>query len=99
VDTYTVVLSKEPSGWYSVVCPAMPGAISQGESRDEALTNIAEAMGLWIGVASERGGTPLSETAELIGAQMNDTLEFLASEGWPLLVETAVVQLPAAVAA
>lgn len=94
-----MVLSKEPSGWYSVVCPAMPGAISQGESRDEALTDVAEAMGLWLEVASERGGMPLPESAELIGGQMSDALEFLASEGWPLLVETAVIQLPAAVAA
>ena len=42
VKTYTVVLSPELEGGFSVSCPAMPGALSQGATRDEALANIAE---------------------------------------------------------
>lgn len=45
---YTVVLSPEPEGaWYSVTCPAMPGAVSQGRTREEALENIVESMMAW----------------------------------------------------
>ena len=98
MQTYTVVLSKEPK-WYSVVCPAMPGAVSQGESRETALANIVEAMAGWSEVAAEQGLEPLLETAELVGAKTAEVLEFLAAEGWPLLVETAVVRLPVVVAA
>src|SRR5438552_1261567 len=44
---YTVVLTPEPAaGGYSVSVPALPGCFSQGETLDEALTNIREAIGL-----------------------------------------------------
>jgi len=40
----TVVLRKEKEGGYSAQCLELPGAISQGETRKEALTNIREAI-------------------------------------------------------
>jgi len=40
----TVVLREEPEGGYSAQCVELPGAISQGESRKEALANIKEAI-------------------------------------------------------
>ena len=44
---YTVVLTPEPeAGGYSVSVPALPGCFSQGETVDEALANIREAIGL-----------------------------------------------------
>jgi len=45
---YTVVLEKEPDGGYVVIVPALPGCVSQGDSRAEALANIREAIGLYI---------------------------------------------------
>jgi predicted RNase H-like HicB family nuclease len=41
---YTVILEKEEEGGYSAQCLELPGAISQGETRDEALRNIKEAI-------------------------------------------------------
>ena len=41
---YTVVLEAPEDGWITVECPALPGCVSQGRSRDEALANIREAM-------------------------------------------------------
>lgn len=41
---FTVVLRKEENGGYSVQCVELPGAISEGETRKEALTNIREAI-------------------------------------------------------
>jgi predicted RNase H-like HicB family nuclease len=41
---FTVVLEPEEDGGYSVVCPAVQGAISQGDSLKEALANIREAI-------------------------------------------------------
>jgi predicted RNase H-like HicB family nuclease len=41
---FMVILREEPSGGYSAQCIELPGAISQGENRDEALRNIQEAI-------------------------------------------------------
>lgn len=45
---FTVVLRKEDFGGYSVRCVDVPAAISQGETRTEALTNIKEAIALYL---------------------------------------------------
>ncbi len=41
---FTVILREEPEGGYSVQCVELPGAISQGDNRKEALANIREAI-------------------------------------------------------
>lgn len=99
MKTYTVVLSPELEGGFSVSCPAMPGAVSQGSTRDETLANITEAMAAWCEVAAEHGDGPLEETPQLVAEQVAFVLGWKAGEGWPLLVETAAVQLPIAAAA
>jgi len=96
---YTVVLSPDPKGGYSASCPAMPGAISQGDSRDEVLANISEAMSLWVEVTLEQGSAPLVETPELVAEEIGAVLAGRAEEGWDLTVETAIVDLAVAAAA
>lgn len=49
-----VLMTPEDVGGYSVSIPALPGCYSQGESREEAMTNIREAAELWLEVASEK---------------------------------------------
>jgi predicted RNase H-like HicB family nuclease len=41
---YTIILEKEEEGGYSAQCLELPGAISQGETKEEALNNIREAI-------------------------------------------------------
>lgn len=41
---FTVILREEPEGGYSAQCIELPGAISEGETRREALVNIKEAI-------------------------------------------------------
>lgn len=41
---YEVVLTREEGGSYSVTVPALPGCVSQGETREEALAMIREAI-------------------------------------------------------
>ncbi len=100
MDTYTVVLAWDPE-WagYVVTCPAMPGAVSQGQSRDEALANICEAMEGWFEVAVERGFGPRTETPQLVADDVAFAFSWQAEEGWPLKVETAAVTIATAVAA
>jgi predicted RNase H-like HicB family nuclease len=45
---YTVVLQRENDGGYVVTVPALPGCVSQGDTREEALGNIEEAIDLYL---------------------------------------------------
>jgi len=45
---YTVVLEREEDGGYVATVPALPGCVSQGDSRAGALSNIREAITLYI---------------------------------------------------
>lgn len=44
----TVVLEPSDEGGFTVYVPGLPGCISEGESRDEALSNIKEAILLYV---------------------------------------------------
>lgn len=52
---YTVFLEKEPDGGFVVSVPALPGCVSQGDSREEALLNIREAIALYLEDCREAG--------------------------------------------
>jgi len=43
-----VVLEPSEEGGYTVLVPALPGCISEGDSREEALLNIEEAIRLYL---------------------------------------------------
>ncbi|HIJ06165.1 MAG: Uncharacterized protein XD87_0354 [candidate division WS6 bacterium 36_33] len=50
---YTVVLEPQEDGGFTVQCVEIPGAISQGDTRQEALDNIKEAIELVLEVQNE----------------------------------------------
>ena len=62
--SYRIRLLETDEGW-SVSCLDLPGCHSQGESRDEALANIREAIQLWLEVEAEEAGVKAVETLEL----------------------------------
>ena len=62
--SYRIRLLETDEGW-SVSCLDLPGCHSQGESRDEALLNIREAIQLWLEVEAEEAGVKTVETLEL----------------------------------
>ncbi len=43
-----VVLEEQKEGGYTVYVPSLPGCISEGETREEALKNIKEAIELYL---------------------------------------------------
>ena len=45
---FKVIIEPEPEGGFSVHVPALTGCASQGETVKEALTNIKEAIELYI---------------------------------------------------
>lgn len=52
---YPVIVYPEESGGYSVTVPTLPGCHSQGETLEEALANLREAVELYLEVLSEDG--------------------------------------------
>jgi len=43
-----IVLEEQEEGGYTVYVPALQGCVSQGNSIEEALENIKEAIGLYL---------------------------------------------------
>jgi len=41
---YRVIIEQDEDGVYVVTCPALPGCVSQGASREEAVENIKDAI-------------------------------------------------------
>ncbi|WMT44837.1 MAG: type II toxin-antitoxin system HicB family antitoxin [Cuniculiplasma divulgatum] len=52
---FTVILEPQKDGGFTVSVPALPGCISEGENREEALKNIKEAIELYLEVLKEDG--------------------------------------------
>ena len=48
IYNYTVFLEKEADGGYHAFCPVLKGCHSQGDSFEEAIENITEAIELYI---------------------------------------------------
>ena len=45
---YTVILQQEADGGYVATAPALPGCVSQGDTREEVLANIREAIEVYL---------------------------------------------------
>lgn len=100
MHSYTVILSPEPDGpGFAVIVPSMPGAVTQGDNRVDALANAAEVMALWLEVSAEHGEGPLPESRQLIAAQVESVLEGRDEEGWDRTIELAMVTPAVAVPA
>ena len=53
---YTVVLDPdEEEGGYTVTVPALPGCISEGDTLEEALENIKDAIQLYLKMCRQKG--------------------------------------------
>lgn len=94
----TVILEPEEDGGYSVHCPALPGCSSQGDTLEEALDNIREAIRGVLKVGQKHRTPPPKETPEIVAEEIRQILEGRAEDGLPLTIETRVVELPAEVA-
>jgi predicted RNase H-like HicB family nuclease len=50
-----VVIYPGEDGFWVAECPSLPGCISQGSTKEAAITNIREAIKLYIAVLEEDG--------------------------------------------
>jgi len=61
----TVTIDRDEDGIWVVECPAIPGCVSQGKTKEEALKNIEEAIRLCLEVRMERGLPLTVETRQV----------------------------------
>ena len=52
---FSVTLDRDEDGIWIVECPSIPGCVSQGQTRQQALENIKDAIGACLQVRAERG--------------------------------------------
>lgn len=52
---WKIVLEKDEDGWFTVTVPSLPGCISQGKTKKEALENVKEAIELHVSALAEDG--------------------------------------------
>jgi len=61
-----VILEPSDEGGYTVIVPALPGCISEGDTREEAISNIQEAIELYLEpIEDDEVFAPNSEIVEL----------------------------------
>ncbi len=61
----TVTIDRDEDGVWIVECPSIPGCVSQGHTKDEAIANIQEAIALCIEVRAEQGQPLTVETRQV----------------------------------
>jgi predicted RNase H-like HicB family nuclease len=60
-----VLLYLGEDGYFIAEVPSLPGCVSQGKTRAEALVNIGEAISLYIEVLQDRG-EPIPAEVEVV---------------------------------
>lgn len=60
---YTAIIRKASDGFYIASCPLIPEAHAQGETYEECLANIKEALELCLEYRKERGEEIPEETS------------------------------------
>jgi predicted RNase H-like HicB family nuclease len=69
---YTVILEPQEEGGFTARCVEIPGAISQGETKTEALENVKEAIGLILEVLREDLESQSRGKAEVFKVELAD---------------------------
>jgi predicted RNase H-like HicB family nuclease len=62
---FTVTIDRDEDGVWVTECPAIPGCVSQGSTKEEALESIREAIHLCLEVRAERGLPLTVETRQV----------------------------------
>lgn len=64
---YRVLIDQDEDGLFVAEVPALPGCVSQGKTRDEAVANVREAIVAYLESLRERGEpVPPSISEEIV---------------------------------
>lgn len=62
---FIISIDRDEDGVWVVECPLIPGCVSQGNTKEEALENIKEAIELCLEVRAEKGMPLTVETRQI----------------------------------
>ena len=62
---FHVTIERDEDGVYVAECPSIPGCVSQGKTKEEALRNIRDAIRLCLEVRQEQGLPLTVETQQV----------------------------------
>jgi predicted RNase H-like HicB family nuclease len=61
--TLQIVLEPSEEGGYTAIVPALPGCLSEGDTREEALANVQEAIALYLEPVEDGRNAQLAKIA------------------------------------
>jgi predicted RNase H-like HicB family nuclease len=70
---YRVVVEPDEDGVFAAECPTLPGCISQGKTRAEALANIKDAMTGYL-ASLKKHGEPATAAAQVSASQARESI-------------------------
>ena len=62
---FNVTIERDEDGMWIAECPPIPGCVSQGKTKEQALDNIKEAIELCLEVRAEKGLPLTIETRQI----------------------------------
>jgi predicted RNase H-like HicB family nuclease len=62
---FHITLDRDEDGVWIAACPAIPGCVSQGETKEEATENIRDAIKMCLEVRAEQGLPLTVETRQV----------------------------------
>lgn len=62
---FVVTIDRDEDGVWVIECPSIPGCVSQGATKVEALENVKDAIAGCLAIRSERG-MPLTVETQLV---------------------------------
>src|SRR3989442_12220951 len=62
---FTVTVDRDEDGVWVVECPSIPGCVSQGKTKEEALESIKDSIRLCLEVRAEKGLPLTIETRQV----------------------------------
>ena len=62
---FVVSIDRDEDGVWIVECPSIPGCVSQGQNKDEALANIEDAIRACLDVRASQGLPLTIETRQV----------------------------------
>jgi len=61
-----VLIEQDEAGYYVAEVPALPGCMSQGKTREEALANVKEAIAGWLETMEGKAELDLDQSVEVM---------------------------------
>lgn len=62
---FNITIDRDEDGVYIAECPSIPGCVSQGKTKEEALRNVCGAIKLCLEVRQEQGLPLTVETKQV----------------------------------